>query len=173
MISFLPHKGKDSFDAVYERYYDRIYKYAYTLLLNREDAEDVTSDTFMSAYLHYDSYDAGRASVATWLTRIAHNRAVNLMRSAARAGRSELPEDWNPPDDRPDFTGSVEAADTVLRFYARLTPEERELLNLRCVMELKDREIAALLGLPVKTVNKRYHRLLGRCRELLGGGETG
>ena len=41
---------RDSFAAIYDAYYDRIYKYAFTLLLNREDAEDVTADTFFAAY---------------------------------------------------------------------------------------------------------------------------
>ena len=156
----------ESFEAVYETYYDRIYKYAYTLLLNKEDAEDVTADTFLTAYMHFSTYDAGQASVATWLSRIVHNRAVNLRRSAAYAKRTELPDFWEPAEDA-DFTAQVEAADAVLYLYARLRPEERELLNLRYVMELKDGEIAALFGCPEKTLNKRIQRLLGRCRQLL------
>ena len=162
--------GAQDFAAVYDLYYDRIYKYIYTLLLNREDAEDITSETFLTAFRYYDRYDPERASVGTWLTRIAHNCAVNLVRSAAYAKRAELPEgqeEWEPAS----FTEQVEASDTVGWLYARLLPEERELLNLRCVMELKDREIAALLGLQEKTVNKRYQRLLSKCRMILSGGE--
>ena len=87
-----------NFEAIYEEYYDRIYKYVYSLLLNREDAEDVTEETFLAAYAAYGSYDSNKASVATWLARIAHNRAVNLVRSAPRAKRVELPEDWETSD---------------------------------------------------------------------------
>ncbi len=141
MIGLDPRNEKTGFAAVYEAWYDRVFKYAYTLLLNRDDAEDVTADTFVAAYTNFGRYDAGKASVGTWLTRIAHNTAVNLMRSAAYARRTELPETWEAPDEGADFTGSVEAADTVLRLYAKLAPEERELLNMRCVMELRDREI--------------------------------
>ena len=76
------------FEEIYEKYYDRVYKYAFTLLLNKENAEDVTSETFLAAYANFGSYDETRASVATWLTRIAHNRAVNLMRSAEYTRRT-------------------------------------------------------------------------------------
>ncbi len=172
MISLDSQNEKTGFAAVYEAWYDRVFKYAYTLLLNRDDAEDVTADTFIAAYTSYGRYDAGKSSVGTWLTRIAHNTAVNLMRSAAYAQRTELAENWDVPDEGSDFTGSVEAADTVLRLYARLTPEERELLKMRCVMEMRDREIAELLQIPEKTVNKRYHRLLAKCRTLLNGEKT-
>ena len=157
------------FEEIYEKYYDRVYKYAFTLLLNKENAEDVTSETFLAAYANFGSYDETRASVATWLTRIAHNRAVNLMRSAEYTRRTELPENYEHPDPS-DHIGQIEASDTVLRLYARLRPDERELLNMRCVMELKDREIAVLTGVPEKTVNKRYQRLLAKCRSLLDSG---
>ena len=157
------------FEEIYEKYYDRVYKYAFTLLLNKENAEDVTSETFLAAYVSFGSYDETRASVATWLTRIAHNRAVNLMRSAEYSRRTELPENYEYPDPS-DHIGKAEASDTVLRLYARLRPDERELLNMRCVMELKDREIAVLTGVPEKTVNKRYQRLLAKCRSLLDSG---
>jgi len=157
---------REDFAAVYDMYYGRIFKYAYSLLLNREDAEDVTADTFLAAYANYDRYDPGRASVATWLTRIAHNRAVNFLRSPAHARRGSLPE-WRELPDAADHTGRIEASDTVLRLYARLRPDERELLNMRCVMELKFSEIAALLCITEKTANKRWQRLLAKCRTLL------
>ena len=68
---------KPDFETVFEVYYDRVYKYAYTILLNRENAEDVVEETFLAAYVAYPGYDTARSSLATWLTRIAHNKAVN------------------------------------------------------------------------------------------------
>ena len=162
--------GKQDFESVYEEWYDRVYKYAYTLLLNREDAEDVTADTFMAAYTQYDKYDPDRGSVGTWLTRIAHNRAVNLRCSAAEKRRGELPDEWEAPDPA-DFTGDVIDSDTVLWLYARLNPQERELLNMRYTMGLSDGEIAEMLGLPKKTVNKRFQRLLQKCRLIMNSTE--
>lgn len=158
---------RNEFEAIYEKHYDRIFKYAYTLLLNREDAEDVTSETFYAAYGSFDKYDPTKASIATWLTRIAHNRAVDLMRSADRSKRTVTLEDWDPADESGDFSEGVVASDAVMRLYAKLTEQEREFLNLRYVMELKDKEIASLLGIPEKTINKRYQRLLEKCRSFL------
>ena len=158
---------KPDFAAVYDANYDRVFKYAYTLLLNREDAEDVTADAFVAAYLDFDRYDPQKASAATWLTRIVHNRAVNLLRSAAYRKRSGKPEVWEPRAEGADLFEQAEASDAVVRLYARLLPEEREFLNMRYVMGLKDSEIGALLGLQVKTVNKRYQRLLAKCRLIM------
>ena len=160
---------KPDFETVYETYYDKLYRYAYGLLLHPEDAEDVVEETFFAACAAYAGYDPARASLATWLTRIAHNKAVDHVRSAARRREAQLPDEPDVPAPG-DFTERTEDADTVLWLYAQLGREERELLNLRYAMELSDREVAALYGLEVKAVNKRYQRLLAKCRALLDEG---
>ena len=159
--------NKPDFAELYECLYDKIYRYVYTILLNKEDVEDVVAETFISAYRSYDRFDMEKGPPQVWLVTIAHNNAVNLVRSAARrkfAAFEACPEMADPSG---DFTGKIETEDLVLRLYALLTPEERDFLNLRYVMELKDREIGELLDLPSKTVNKRYQRLLAKCRRLL------
>lgn len=170
LLKFEPAKEtakKPDFDQVYEENYDKVYKYTYTILLNREDTEDVVSNTFMAAYAAYDRYDPERASLATWLMRIAHNEAINLVRSAAYSKRSEMPEYYEVPDSSDDSVRGLEDRDSVLYLYSKLSAAEREFLNMRYAMQMKDAEVAETLGLPVKTVNKRYQRLLVKCREIL------
>ena len=163
----MPELLKPDFETVFETYYDRVYQYAYTILLNRESAEDVVEETFLAAYAAYPGYDPARSSLATWLTRIAHNKAVNLVRSAACRRGTAMPEGFA------DRSPSVqdEPRYTVLWLYARLTQEEREFLDLRYVMGLTDKEVGALYSLESKAVNKRYQRLLKRCRQFLDDGE--
>ena len=170
ILKFEPAKDtakKQDFDQVYEENYDKVYKYTYTILLNKEDTEDVVSNTFMAAYAAYDRYDPERASLATWLMRIAHNEAINLVRSAAYSKRSEMPEYYEVPDSSDDSVKGLEDRDSVLYLYSKLSAAEREFLNMRYAMQMKDSEVAETLGLPVKTVNKRYQRLLVKCREIL------
>ena len=157
---------KPGFASIYDAYYDKIYRSAFSILLNRADAEDVVEETFLAAYAAFDRYDPRRASVATWLTRIAHNKAVDHAKAAARRKAEPLPESEAVPA-TDDFTERLAASDAALRLYARLAQAEREFLDLRYVMELTDAEVAALYGLNPKAVNKRYQRLLGKCRELM------
>ena len=158
---------KPEFEKIYEDYYDRVYKYVFTMLLNREEAEDIVSETFILAYENYDRYDPAVSSPATWLSRIAHNRAVNMLKSAARRKRADMPSYYEAEDNSPDTAAESEDRELVLRLYAMLQAEEREFLNMRYAMGLSDSEVAELLGLNTKTVNKRYQRLLARCRRLL------
>ncbi len=166
-MSVVQFVKKPDFESVYEEYYDRIYKYVYTLLRQKENTEDIVAETFLSAYKNYDSYDPQRASAATWLTRIAHNHAVNLVRSAAYRTRAEMPERDVYGAEDPELLRLEEDNELVLKLYEKLDEKDREFLNMRYAMELKDAEVAEILGLNVKTVNKRYQRLLKKCRELL------
>ena len=162
--------AKPPFETVYEDCYDRVYKYVYTLLLHKENTEDIVAETFLSAYKNYDSYDPQKASVITWITRIAHNHAVNLVRSSAYRTRAEMPERVIFGEEDADILRLEEDNDTVVRLYARLDEKDREFLNMRYAMELKDAEIAEILGMNTKAVNKRYQRLLKKCREILAEG---
>lgn len=166
MDDVLTLKMQSDFEEIYDVYYDRLYRYAYTLLLNKEDAEDVTEDTFLLAYRNFAYFNAEKGSMGTWLSRIAHNCAVNLVRSAAYSKKAEIPDSWDVEEER-DFTKELDYSDEIIRLYAKLSPEEREFLNLRYAMDLKDSEVAALMGLNEKAVNKRYQRLLTKCRTLI------
>lgn len=168
MAEVVEFQTKQSFEQVYEECYDKIYKYTYTLLMNKEDTEDVVADTFITAYEKYDTYDSTKSSVSTWLSRIAHNKAVNLVRSASYRNRDELPEEL-PGEVSADFTKNVEDNEMLLNLYSNLTEDEREFLNLRYTMGLKDAEVAEILDISPKAVNKRYQRLLAKCKDILNG----
>jgi len=168
-MAVLRGTNKPDFETVYNEYYDKVYKYVYTMLLHKENTEDIVAETFLSAYANYDKYDPEKASVATWITRIAHNNAVNLVRSAAYRTRAQMPETDLYGEEDPDLLHLEGDNDIVLKLYGKLNETEREFLNLRYAMELKDAEIAELMGMQTKAVNKRYQRLLKKCREILTG----
>lgn len=167
MSNLMQFPSKPDFAEVYEQYYDRIYKYTYTILLDKEMAEDVVSETFMLALKNYESFDPRKASVVTWLSRIAHNQAINVVRSASYKKRADMPEYYEPADTG-DMSQAADDRRLVTELYSKLTEEEREFLNMRFVMDLKDSEVADLIGISAKAVNKRYQRLLAKCRDLIG-----
>ena len=134
-LSDKSHK-KMRFEEIYEEYFDRVYRYAYMILLNQHDAEDITYETFIAEYNSYDRYDASKASVITWLSRIAHNKAVNFLNSSACRERNELPDMNN--------TGSEDKAiekitdDVAFAALSFLSTEERELLTYRYVLDFSN-----------------------------------
>jgi len=81
------------FNLLYERYFQRVYSFAYMRLRNRADAEEVVQETFTAVFRSIDAY-RGRSSLLSWIYGIAKNTVNNHVRKAkaheARIERAEL-----------------------------------------------------------------------------------
>lgn len=164
------HSGTLSFEQVYEIYYDKVFNFVYMRMLHREDAEDVTEDTFIKAMNSYDSYDPGKASYITWLCTIARNSMIDHVRKA----HSDKIVPFDETFDKGAVDKELESLtdDTqkrVAQILAHLRPDERELLSMRYGLEMDYSQIAKIVGIEPKTAAKRVERLLKKCREIDGG----
>ncbi|HKA92129.1 MAG TPA: RNA polymerase sigma factor [Haliangiales bacterium] len=157
------------FEILMRRYNARLFRVARAVLRNDSEAEDVVQQAYLSAYANMSQF-AGRASFATWLTRIALNEAVSRSRRRVRLGEVEtavpdLPARAQPtPEDdasRHELGGLVEAAiDDLPDIY-------RVVLVMRAVQELDTAETAECLGLTEEAVKVRLHRARALLRESL------
>jgi RNA polymerase sigma-70 factor (ECF subfamily) len=160
---------KMSFEEVYRRNYERIYKAVYLRLLQREDTEDIVADTFIKAYQAYDRFDPEVSSAATWLNRIAMNTLYDHLRREQRNPVGPMAEDTEYGAEDPELLKLTDgAAQELYPILKRLKSEERELLMLRYGWELSYREIAEETGGNEVAVAKRVERLLKKCREYAG-----
>lgn len=178
-------KGGDAsaFDEMVNRYWDRIFARAYQLLNNREDAEEITQDTFIRAQKGLENF-RGDASFSTWLfqiaTNLSHNRYWYWWRRKRNASMSldqNLTEDSNSTleDILPAEGEDPGAATLTQEFVSRvshcmqlLNPKHREILQMRNVMDMSYEEIAETLNISVGTVKSRIARARESLREKLG-----
>lgn len=172
-----------AFDEIIQRYWDLIYNRVYGLLKNKQDAEEVTQDTFLRAHRGLDKF-RGDASFSTWIYQIATNLARNRYWYWFRRKRDQsmsldepLTEDGNSSlqDILPD--GGVapsEAAlaqefiDRVAAELLNLSPAHREILELRNRDGLSYEEISQRLGLSIGTVKSRIARAREQLWERMG-----
>jgi RNA polymerase sigma-70 factor (ECF subfamily) len=171
---------RDAFNRLVIRYQSLVYNLAYRTLGNREDAADVTQETFFSAYRHLEEFH-GRA-FKRWLLRIAVNACYDLLRRRRRRpsvsleellGAEEAPLDLPARERGPELAAlDAETAAAVQRGLLRL-PEEQRLVVVLCdVQGLSYEEAADALGVPIGTVRSRLSRARARLRdELLARGE--
>jgi RNA polymerase sigma-70 factor (ECF subfamily) len=150
-----------AFDAVYRRYLPRIYRYARVRVSTEQDAEDVTTATFIEALTGLRGYqEQGR--FAAWLFTIARRQVLALRR------RTPVHEDVDalrlavPPE-----LGGDEAA-ILAKALGRLSEDRREAVLLRFYGDLKVIEIAEVLGKGESAVKMLLHRGLGQLRDQLG-----
>jgi RNA polymerase sigma-70 factor, ECF subfamily len=156
----------ERYAVLVERYYDVCMRYAFRMLGDRQDAEEVVQDAFVRAHgsLHrYQDRDRFRG----WLLRILVNRCRSVLRRQRQATRLFVPY-----DSAVDAAATVEFVDpcwsrAVQRALQQLSPPLREALLLRCVEELPYEEIARTTGASVSAVKMRVMRAREQIRTLL------
>jgi RNA polymerase sigma-70 factor (ECF subfamily) len=162
-----------AFGALYRRYLDRVYGYAFYLLGDHHDAEDVTERTFLAALSAIGSFRNTGASFRSWLFRIAHNQVANALRSRGRRAASPLDAEDHPSSllDPAASAGANDEARELRRALDSLGPDRRQVLVLRFVDGLTAREIGAVVGRSEGAVRVLQHRALRELASKLDEGE--
>ena len=165
--------GKDTFSALIEQYERLVYTICFQLVRDTAAAEDLTQETFLSAYLHLEAMPAGYER--QWLGRIAANKAKDYLQSAwhrkaVLPGDENLPPGLAPPAEAVAFQNFGEAA---IRDAVETLREPYGAVCRLCLLEEKSPEEAALaLGKPVKTVHTQLSRGKRLLRQILERSET-
>lgn len=170
---FETKRDKPDFAEVYERDYSYVYNYIYMQVMHRENTEDLVSDVFMKAMAHYDGFDPAKASTRTWLCTIARNGLIDYFRKNGRRKTENLEDAPEPSavDEYEILKNPINKE--VYRLLEQLSPEERELLTMIYVQELKNPQIGEILGINAKAVSERHRRLLAKLRAMEAGRESG
>jgi RNA polymerase sigma factor (sigma-70 family) len=155
----------ETFAALYERCFTRVYGYVASLLRDRSAAEDVTAQAFERAYRKRSSYRAGRGSAEAWLFGIARNAALDELRRRRRQAPLDAePEDRTlpGPDEQADFALKREVVRSAL---ATLDARDRDLVALKFAGGLSNAEIARVLDTTESNVGTRLHRTVTKLRK--------
>jgi RNA polymerase sigma-70 factor (ECF subfamily) len=173
-------KARDTraFELLVERHQRKIFSMAQCITRNREDAEDVVQQSFQKAFIHLRKFQ-GNSLFHTWLTRIAINEALMLLRR--KRGSREVPiEESNTksenalplefPDSAPNPEASCldrEQEQILSAAMNKLRPGVRKAIELRELGELSTRETALVMGLSVAAVKGRVFHGRRKLRETL------
>jgi RNA polymerase sigma-70 factor (ECF subfamily) len=171
LIRRLKERDEAAFRELVEAYRDRVFNMTFRMLGNREEAEDVSQEVFITVFKSIDSF-RGDAKFSTWLYRVTANHCKNRIKYLSRRhdrSKAEFDEsiERNPAAGsvapasmgRPDH--QVEGADLeqlIQRLIAELDEDHRILIVLRDVEELSYEEIGQITELPEGTVKSRLHR---------------
>lgn len=161
----------DDFDALFTQHAQPLLAFLTYRLGDRAAAEDVLADTFERALRSRRRFDARRGDAKSWLYAIAVNLVRDSTRRAGAERRALAAEIERHPDGgvSPDASTQVETHRLVTEALTVLSPQERELIALRYGADLTVPEIAALLKLPLTTVEGRLYRALNKLRAELDG----
>jgi len=152
------------------RLYQRdVYRLAYRLTADRDEADDIAQETFLRAYRALAGF-RGEASLRTWLLRIAANLSLNLVQSARVARRDPAPvEDLVPPVAARGEEALLEKEriDRLGPAIQALPPRQRMTLILRVERGLKFREIARIMNCTTGTAKANFFHAVAALRNAL------
>jgi RNA polymerase sigma-70 factor (ECF subfamily) len=149
----------DSLRFLYLRYADNVYGYVCSIVRDEHEAEDVTQHIFAKLMTALGRYEPRVVPFSAWILRVAHNAAIDHMRT-----RRPVPcEEVRSTDIEDDVTGRERFADLRLALDA-LPSEQRDVIMLRFLVGLSPREIAERLGRSEDAVHGLQHRGRRRLR---------
>lgn len=166
---------REAFSLLATAHREAVYRAAWFVLEDADDALDATQEAFLKAFRHLDRFEE-RASFRTWVRRIAVHAALDRRERRGREPRPAGPEEEGLPPAASEPAGEALAREEtralVRRAIEELPPAARAAVLLRDVEGLSYAEIAAELSIPKGTVMSRIHHgrtLLRRRLEALVG----
>ncbi|MBI3308018.1 MAG: RNA polymerase sigma factor [Candidatus Melainabacteria bacterium] len=165
------------FSIIYQRYLPRIYSYHFYRSGNQQDAEDGTQNTFLKALINIHTFTyRGDHSFSGWLFRIAHNDYLNVKRYQAvhpailaSTMEEELENMVLSPFGNPEQDAITEETKRKVRAaIVSLPKEHKEIIVLRFVADLPNKQIAGITGKTVGAIKAQTIRTLRNLKKELG-----
>ena len=160
LVRLIQQSDRQAFSVFYDRYVNLIFSIAYNILGDQNLAEEVTQDVFLKIWYKIDRYNPALSQVNTWMSRIARNRSIDVLRKNKHINHQVR---WSEaePRENPDANMRVRSA------LAQLPEEQRAVLALAYFKGMSQREIAEELGEPLGTVKTRVRLGMQKLRGLL------
>ncbi len=159
------------FSDLYRAHLKDVYSYSYYRVGNHHDAEDLTEQTFLQAYRHFEraQRESNGRPLRPWLIRIAHNLAANYYRDRSRKPQTAL-DDAGPIAAAHTTETLVEHRDDLARILEcvqDLPDDRREALIMRFALGMDNREIARALGRTDGATKVLLHRAIRQLEGLV------
>jgi RNA polymerase sigma-70 factor (ECF subfamily) len=163
------------FEELYRAHLRDVYSYSYYRVGNHHDAEDLTEQTFLQAYRHFEraQRESQGRPLRPWLIRIAHNLAANYYRDRSRKPQTQLEDAAivSEPHATDELVEQREELEEVLSGVANLPDDRREALIMRFALDMDNREIARALGRTEGATKVLIHRAIRQLEENLKTGD--
>ena len=159
--------NQSAYQALVNRHARSVSNYAYRMLGNMRDVEDITQEAFLRMWLQAERFEPGKSKLTTWLHRIIHNLCVDHLR---KFGRIELKNEFEDrvSDDANNNTRDIDARLVLLQAELMNLPEnQRSALCLCHFQNFSNAEAADIMNISVKALESNLARARRTLRQKL------
>jgi len=169
IIHSILNGNHDDFRILYERYKDKIYNLARTMLGKSELAEEAVQDTFVKAYISLESFRM-QSTFFTWIYRIAINRCRDIIKKNRRNGHAIPIDDYKTSDSLIEY--STEGSSEDIRFLIlQLKPRFREVIIMRFIDEMSYSDMKKITKIPEGLLRVRVSRAIKQLKKIISNGD--
>jgi RNA polymerase sigma-70 factor (ECF subfamily) len=176
LLARLQRRDPQALAELYDRYGGMVFRLILRIVRDNGIAEDLVQETFLRAWNRAGGFDSGRGAVGAWLLTVARNRAIDYLRYQNRRTESSLGvnETEHPAlfADMRSNPADFDLAHHLKKAMERLSPQQREAIELAYFEGMSQTEIAQRMAQPLGTVKTWMRRALQQMREALGGAIT-
>jgi RNA polymerase sigma-70 factor (ECF subfamily) len=169
-MSRIAARDRDALRQLYEATSAKLFGVCLRILSDREESEDVMQEVYVTVWRRADRYDVARASVVTWLSTIARNRAIDRLRARGPLAYADPVEDLQIVDDAAGADALLEATDDQRRLQVcldELDERTRGVIRTAFFEGVTYEALAQRLDAPLGTVKSWIRRGLARLKGCL------
>ena len=156
--------------GLYRTYGGRVFARCFALLKNKEEAQDAVHEVFIKVHNNLDTF-RGEASPLTWMTRIATNHCLNVLRAKKAPWHEKYRQEVENAEVSDDaairFGEQRELLRLCLARVVEVDPQLAEIATYAFVDDMRQQDICTLVGLSAPTLRKRLREFIAICREEL------
>jgi len=169
LVDRLQARDAQALADIFDRYGRLVYTVILRVVHDASTAEDLVQETFLRVWNRIRNFDASKGSISPWLMAIAHNCAIDYLRSASGRHRNVVAfDETDHPALRTDMEREILGSDRARRIQAavsRLSPNQRRAIELSYFGGLSQLEVAARMGHPLGTVKTWVRVALKNLRD--------
>lgn len=155
----------DAAGLLFDHYYPRVYRYAFSKLTRAQDAEDVAAETFARVLRRLNRFRWRGAGFEAWIFRIAYNLIVDHYRESGREELTDEEDNESYEVTPEDVYFQTESASELSKVMSTLSSDQREVLLLRFVAGLDTDEICHVMGRNPNAIRQLQFRALETMRQ--------
>lgn len=160
LMNAICNGDQSAYKTVVKQHLPAISHYAFRLLGNKKDTEDITQETFLKLWLNANSWRPDKGKVTTWLHRIAHNLCIDYLRKHSKVQTQEDFEEV-PTSDLDDSTNGSSNTDKMQildQALMQLPESQRSAIMLCAVQNFSNKEAADIMAISVKALESTVAR---------------
>ncbi len=169
LVSSLKNGDQSAFGYLYDHYSGALYGIIFRIVNNNELAEDILQEAFVKIWDNFQSYDASKGRLFTWMLNITRNLSIDTLRGKSYKKQTKIQSTENAVNDAANNTNENDRFDAlgIRKQVSLLKEDQKQIIDLAYFEGFTQKEISQKLAIPLGTVKTRMRTAISELKKIL------